>query len=62
MRPIENERKDKILREKLLNTPNILDSSGSADVNIKIIALLAIRWVSDVFLRCGRIFDMNGIV
>jgi hypothetical protein len=35
---------------------------GSADVKIKIIKLLAISWLNDVFLRFGRNFENTGIV
>lgn len=41
--------------------PNIRDKSGSADVKIKISKLLAIKWLSEVFRRFGRIFANSGM-
>lgn len=41
--------------------PNIRDSSGKADVKIRINELLAIKWLREVFLRFGRMFAKIGM-
>jgi hypothetical protein len=43
-------------------SPRILDSNGNAELMIKTSAQLAINCDSDVFLRLGRVFRINGIV
>jgi hypothetical protein len=44
------------------SSPNIFESTGSAEVRIKSSKLFAIRWISEVFLLFGKILEKIGIV